>query len=218
VSDSDPARGDASPGDITPRPSATRAPAPPLAPVLRYYGPWLAGALLVSAGALAYARLDARLDALESRPTATPAPTNAAAPIAPATPGNTAQPARAVQPAGNAQPPGTAPIQQVRAAAPPNWACDAQLDAEAVRGVIGRDGRAVLACIAASRAQTPTLSGRLDVRLRVGGEGRVEAVHVGGVADDALVACVGRAALAWTFPAPGAGRCAVVAAPFLVGP
>jgi hypothetical protein len=191
--------------------------------VLRYYGPWLAGALLTAAATVAYLRLDARLDALESKRDA-PA-SNASAPLTPIAPTATTstgsrrpQPAGAAQPANAAQPAGTAPIQQMRAAAPPNWACDAQLDAEAVRGVIGRDGRAVLACIAASRAQTPTLSGRLDVRLRVGGEGRVEAVHVGGVADDTLIGCVGRAALTWTFPAPGAGRCAVVAAPFLVGP
>ncbi len=212
MNDPDHAHGEPSPGETAPRLAAAREPAPPLAPVLRYYGPWLAGVLLVAAGALAYVRLDARLDALESRLAATAAPTNAASPIAPATQGNTAQAARAAQPAG------TAPIQQVRAAAPPNWACDAQLDADTVRGVIGRDGRAVLACIAARRAETPALTGRLDVRLRVGGEGRVEAVHVGGVADEALVGCVGRAALTWTFPAPGAGRCAVVAAPFLVGP
>jgi hypothetical protein len=195
-----------------------RRTAPPLAPVLRYYGPWLVAALLVAAGVAAHlklaarvASLEAQLAARESIAVAAPRSTPAAAPARDAA----TPPARGAAPAAPATPPA---VTQTRTTAPPRWACDAQLDEGAVRATIGRDGRAVLACIATRRTQTPSLTGRLDVRLRVGSEGRVEAVHVGGVADDALIACVGRAALAWTFPAPGAGRCAVVAAPFLVDP
>ncbi len=179
------------------RPRERRA-APPLAPVLRYYGPWVVGALLVAAGVVAHLKLAARVASLEAQLAARESMAGAAPRSTPA-----------------AAPPA---VTQTRTTAPPRWACDAQLDEGAVRATIGREGRAVLACIDARRADAPGLAGRLELRVRVGSEGRAEAVHVGGVDDDALKGCVGRAALAWTFPAPGAGRCAVVAAPFLVGP
>ncbi len=214
MSDPDETRGE------PPQHGRTTPNAPPLAPVLRYYGPWALTALLVAGAAWGHLRLAARVDSLEERLAARDTALVAATAAGPAVgPARNAVPGDA--PAGRA--PATAaasapPVTQVRDTAPPTWSCEAQLDAGAVRAVIGREGRAVLACIEARRAAVPTLAGRLDVRLRVGGAGAVEAVHVGGVQDDALIGCVGRAALRWTFPAPGAGRCAVVAAPFVVGP
>ena len=95
--------------------------------------------------------------------------------------------------------------------------CAGTLEPSLVLGVIGRQGRGVLACIDASVARRPDLRGTLQLRLRVDAGGHVAGVTVDGVLDDALTACVASDALAWTFPPPQDGACAIVEAPFAVG-
>jgi hypothetical protein len=88
-----------------------------------------------------------------------------------------------------------------------------------VRVAVGQQGTAVFDCYAQRRASLPGLAGTLVLQLRVGADGRVTHANVGGeLGDESLRACVGNAALGWLFPPPVGGDCAVVSAPFDLGP
>lgn len=187
-----------------PRAAATGSEAPSLLPVARYYGPRLVVALLAGGLLWRAVELEQRVTALEE---ASAHAAHGAASVGAPVSG---------EPEGGGAEPVPPPLAAVRGAAP-EWPCGVRLDEAAVRTVVGREGRAVFACIEARRAERPDLNGRVEVRIRVGEAGAVEAVHVGGLEDDELVGCVGEAVMGWTFPSPGAGQCAVVSAPFAVG-
>jgi hypothetical protein len=96
----------------------------------------------------------------------------------------------------------------------PTWTCGGAIDPPLVQGAIGRQGRGVLSCLDDARARRPELQGVLNLRLRVGADGRVLQVATDGIDDDRLAQCAERDALAWTFPSPQGGDCATVEAPF----
>ena len=98
---------------------------------------------------------------------------------------------------------------------PPDWGCTGDIAPDMVGVSIGRHGAGVLACIA-QPPQAPRPGSTLTIRMRVATDGHVDAAHVSGVTDDALVRCAGEDALRWRFPPPVGGACALVEAPFVV--
>lgn len=182
------------------RPPPTDAP-PPVGAVLRHYGPWLAGFAAVALLVAAYAHLSSRVSALEavvgrgsSSPTSAPSEAITTGDVAPAAPA------------------------VVSHAPPPRWECSGVIAQDLVRQAIGRHGSAVMRCFEQRRQAAPDLRGTLVLRLRVAESGAVDSVHVAGIQDDELVRCVGNDALRWHFAPPANGRCAVVEAPFALGP
>jgi hypothetical protein len=99
--------------------------------------------------------------------------------------------------------------------APPDWACSGVIGDMLVQQAVGRHGREVLSCL--STGGPLPAGSRLTVRMRVAADGSVDAAHVSGIEAPAVVDCAGRAALAFRFPPPVGGSCAVVEAPFAMG-
>ena len=98
------------------------------------------------------------------------------------------------------------------------WVCEGVLDADHVGQRLGAQAGPVLACIKAATDEKPEIKGRLQVLVRVGADGKAQETNVSGLAHTVLRTCVGNEALKWTFDPPKGGGCAVVAAPFKVGP
>ena len=95
-----------------------------------------------------------------------------------------------------------------------DWACSGQIEAAAARAALAQHNLQFRNCYERRLKVNNTLEGRVNVQMRVGGNGRVTAVRAGGSLRDAeVLSCVRNIAQRIQFPAP-TGGCAVVAAPF----
>lgn len=95
-----------------------------------------------------------------------------------------------------------------------NWSCSGQIDPAAAQRALAQSNLQFRNCYERRLKVNQTLEGRVNVQMRVGGNGRVTAVRTGGSLRDAQVlSCVRNIAQRIQFPAPSGG-CAVVAAPF----
>lgn len=99
------------------------------------------------------------------------------------------------------------------------WECSGEVDAAAARRVINQNRRQVRNCYERQLKTNHTLSGSLNLQLKIGRDGSVQGARVGGsLRDPAVFACVRQLAQSWTFPAPTGGNCAVISAPFNMTP
>jgi outer membrane biosynthesis protein TonB len=97
--------------------------------------------------------------------------------------------------------------------------CEGEVDKARVRQVFMANDRQVRACYERRLKLNNVLQGRLDVEVRLGKAGSVDAVRIGGtLRDNEVHECVRRAARSWTFPPLESGTCAVVALPFHLTP
>lgn len=123
-----------------------------------------------------------------------------------------------------ATPPTAAPAASDTAAPSPipsreDWSCQGSIAPDMVREAVGQSGRLVFECYRTRLADRPDLAGTLVLELLVGADGAVRASHVTGtLQDESVTSCAGNAALAWHFPPPAGGECAIVAAPFRLEP
>jgi len=100
-----------------------------------------------------------------------------------------------------------------------DWECSGSIDAAAARQVINQNRRQVRNCYERQLKTNHTLQGSLNLQVKVGSNGRVQAARVGGsLRDPTVFACVRRLAQSWSFPAPEGGNCAVISAPFNMTP
>jgi hypothetical protein len=102
-----------------------------------------------------------------------------------------------------------------------NWNCTGAITREEVRDVIGREGRAAFRCYGEQLAENPDLRGSIDIRLHVNAAGVVNDMRLEGgdlAMDAGFTECLWKSVSEWRFPAPGGGDCAVVSAPFILGP
>src|SRR5690349_3175244 len=102
-------------------------PPPALAPVLRYYGPWLVAVVVAVAALVAVLDLRSRVTALEAQLSAGPA---TASPRSVATPPSDL--------GGAAPEPTPPPPTVVTQGAPPAWSCRGQISPDVLRESIGR--------------------------------------------------------------------------------
>jgi outer membrane biosynthesis protein TonB len=97
--------------------------------------------------------------------------------------------------------------------------CDGEVNKTQVRKVFMQNERQVRACYERRLKVNNILQGRLDVEVRLGQTGSVDAVRIGGtLRDNEVHACVRRAAQSWEFPALESGRCVTVGIPFHLTP
>lgn len=98
------------------------------------------------------------------------------------------------------------------------WACSGEVDRAAASAVIARNRAQVRSCYERALKQNNYLSGTLNVELRVGSGGRVEATRFSGsLRDPAVRSCVSRLTRGWRFPSVD-GRCAILSVPFNLSP
>lgn len=96
--------------------------------------------------------------------------------------------------------------------------CTGEVDRAALTRVISQQRPQVRSCYERRLKVNNILQGRVNVTLRIGRTGGVEAVRVGGsLRDSEVFACVRRLAQQWNFP-PVAGNCADVSVPFNLTP
>ena len=184
---------------------------PPLGPVLRHYGPWLLALVALGVAIAAWRRADgveARIDALAGSGSGAGSGTGAGSGSGMGSGAGAGSGAGS----GSGGDAGAAVIRTTGLA--PAWECSGGIASELALASVGRHGPAVIDCF--GTVPSPPSEGTLVVRMRVDATGHVDAVHIAGVEHDALVECVGRAALAFRFPPPVGGSCAVVEAPFVV--
>jgi len=116
------------------------------------------------------------------------------------------------------EPDAGAPAPRRRASGRGAWDCTADIDKAAAARVIAQNRAQVRSCYERALKQNNYLSGTLNVQVRIGSDGRVDATRFGGSLTDREVrSCVSRLTRSWRFPKPG-GRCAVVAVPFNLTP
>lgn len=100
-----------------------------------------------------------------------------------------------------------------------DWDCDGDIPVASIRSVIAEQRTQVRACYERALKVNNTLQGRVDVRVKIGRDGRVSATRVtGSLRDNDVFSCVRSLARNWSFPAPSGGDCAVVDAPFTLTP
>jgi len=96
--------------------------------------------------------------------------------------------------------------------------CTGEIAPDMVRAVVGRHGNEVFDCFRAQHEGAEAPSGRLEVVVAVGADGGPQRVELFGVEPEGpLTRCVAQAVLAWRFPAPLGGSCALVSIPFTLG-
>jgi hypothetical protein len=96
-----------------------------------------------------------------------------------------------------------------------DWSCSGEIDATAARNTLSQYNLQFRNCYERRLKVNNTLEGRVNLQMRVGRNGRVDAVRTGGSLNDAQVlSCVRGIAQRITFTVPSGGGCAVVAAPF----
>jgi hypothetical protein len=84
-----------------------------------------------------------------------------------------------------------------------------------VQESVGRHGPGVFRCYEEMRAEKPDFRGTLVADLEVDARGRVADVTFGGTLDEErFLDCIREDLVAWHFPPPVGGVCAVVRAPF----
>jgi hypothetical protein len=95
------------------------------------------------------------------------------------------------------------------------WDCDGDLDANVLRTLVAQNRAQVRTCYEKRLKVDNVLQGSLNLKLRIGGNGKVSATQVGGSLRDTIVtSCVRTLAESWSFPTPSGGLCAVVEIPF----
>lgn len=100
-----------------------------------------------------------------------------------------------------------------------DWECSGNIEPAAARAAIQENHRQVRNCYERRLKVNNTLQGNANVTLKIGADGRVQAVRVGGsLGDNDVFACIRQVANTWRFPAPQGGSCAVVSAPFNLTP
>ncbi len=159
--------------------------------------------------------------ALGSEEPAPPPPKPAAKPEPSSPPPSLAEPTFVVpeeEDAGvDAAPPAPEPTPKPRARRP-RGVCRGEIPAREAARVVRKYERQVQSCYERRLKVNNVLQGRMVLRLRVGRNGAVEGVQVGGsMRDRAVAACVRKRAKGWQFPKPKGG-CALVEAPFNLRP
>lgn len=108
---------------------------------------------------------------------------------------------------------------QARRERPQEPICDGRLERIEIQGVInGAPRKQVQTCYEQRLKEDNLLQGQMRLLLRIGANGRVESVTVGGsLKDPQVYACVKRAARTWKFPSPKGG-CVLTEVPFTLTP
>lgn len=100
-----------------------------------------------------------------------------------------------------------------------DWSCSGEISVPEVRSAIGSKSSEVRQCYERRLRVDPTISGTLQVRMKVAQSGSVQAVSVGGsIRDPEILSCVRERVRQWHFPNPRGGACAVISAPFQLNP
>lgn len=95
------------------------------------------------------------------------------------------------------------------------WDCDGTLDRAQAARVIAQNRSQVRTCYERRLKVNSVLQGKLQLKLKIGANGKVTATEVtGSLRDNEVFGCVRRLAQTWEFPKPQGGACAVVGAPF----
>jgi hypothetical protein len=96
-----------------------------------------------------------------------------------------------------------------------DWSCSGDIDQAGANRALAASNLQFRNCYERRLKVNNTLEGRVNLQMRVGRNGRVDAVRTGGSLNDAQVlSCVRGIAQRITFTVPSGGGCAVVAAPF----
>lgn len=109
------------------------------------------------------------------------------------------------------------PVKKKRVARPKRgaWDCDGTLDRAQASRVIAQNRSQVRTCYERRLKVNSILQGKVQVKLKIGANGKVTATEVtGSLRDNEVFGCVRRLAQTWEFPKPQGGNCAVVSAPF----
>lgn len=100
-----------------------------------------------------------------------------------------------------------------------DWSCQGDIPAPAVQSVMQENRAQVRNCYERRLKVNNSLAGTVNVALKIGSNGSVEATRVGGsLSDNEVFSCVRSLAGRWRFPAPSGGACAVVQVPFNLSP
>ena len=99
------------------------------------------------------------------------------------------------------------------------WSCSGEISVAEVGSAIGSKSSEVRQCYERRLRVDPTISGTLQVRMKVSQSGNVQSVAVGGsIRDPEILGCVRERVRQWHFPNPRGGACAVISAPFQLNP
>ena len=100
-----------------------------------------------------------------------------------------------------------------------SWDCTGEVDRAALSRVLGESRSQFQSCYERRLKASPFLQGSVSVQMRIGANGSVDAVQVGGsLRDREVFACVRNVASRMQFARVTGGTCAVIAQPFTFTP
>lgn len=95
------------------------------------------------------------------------------------------------------------------------WDCDGDMDRAQAAKIMAQNRSQVRTCYERRLKVNSLLQGKLNLKLKIGANGKVVATDVSGsLRDNEVFSCVRRLAQTWEFPKPAGGACAVISAPF----
>lgn len=100
-----------------------------------------------------------------------------------------------------------------------DWECSGELSRDAVASVVRGFDAQIRSCYERRLKANPLLQGNMSLSIKVGEDGGVEGVQVGGsLRDRDVFSCVRGVAMRMRFPAVTGGSCAVVNVPYAFTP
>lgn len=100
-----------------------------------------------------------------------------------------------------------------------SWDCPGEVERSAASAVIAEHRQQITACYERRLKQEAMLQGSVNLQVRIGQGGAVEAVQVGGsLRDREVFSCIRNVANQMHFPRVSGGNCAVLAVPFTFTP